>query len=130
MVAETGTNSVVSYRIRHDGRLRQLDAAETGQRATCWVTTSGNRVYASNARQRHRRGGYRSTGSGLAALVVHEHRPGTVDADATDDGKFLYVQTGAAGGIDGFRISRGGTLTAVGSVLVPDAVGAEGIIAI
>jgi 6-phosphogluconolactonase (cycloisomerase 2 family) len=129
VVAETGTNSVVTYRIGRDGRLRQLDAAETGQRATCWVTTTGSRIYASNAGSATV-SGYRSTGSGLAALGNTSTNAGTVDADATDDGHYLYVQTGAAGGIDGFRIAHDGALTAVGTVLVPDAVGAEGIVAI
>jgi 6-phosphogluconolactonase (cycloisomerase 2 family) len=129
VVAETGTNSVVTYRIGHDGRLRQLDVAETGQQATCWVTTSGSRVYASNAGSASL-SGYRSTGGGLTALGDTSTNAGTVDADATDDGHFLYVQTGAAGRIDGFRIASGGALTAVGSVLVPDAGGAEGIVAI
>jgi 6-phosphogluconolactonase (cycloisomerase 2 family) len=129
LVAETGTNSVVSYRIGHDGRLRQIDAAATGQQATCWVTTSRSRVYASNAGSATLTG-YRSTGSGLTALGNTSTDPGTVDADATADGRFVYVQTGAAGRIDGFRISRDGALTAVGSVLVPDAVGAEGVVAL
>jgi 6-phosphogluconolactonase (cycloisomerase 2 family) len=129
VVAETGTNSVVSYRVGHDGRLRQLDTAATGQQATCWVSTSGSRVYASNAGSATV-SGYRSTRAGLAALGNTSTNAGTVDADATADGHFLYVQTGAAGGIDGFRIARDGALTAVGSVVVPDAVGAEGIVAI
>jgi 6-phosphogluconolactonase (cycloisomerase 2 family) len=129
VVAETGTNSVVTYRIGPDGRLRQLDAAETGQRATCWVTTSGSRVYASNAGSATV-SGYRSTRRGLTSLGDTSTDAGTVDADVTADGHFLYVQTGAAGGIDGFRIASDGTLTTVGSVLVPDAVGAEGIVAI
>ena len=71
-------------------------------------------------------------GAALALLALGDTSTdaGTVDADATADGHFLYVQTGATGGIDGFRIARDGALTAVGSVLVPDAAGAEGIVAI
>ena len=30
--------------------------------------------------------------------------PGTVDATATPDGAFLYVQTGGNGGVDAFRV--------------------------
>ena len=55
---------------------------------------------------------------------------GTVDADATPDGAYLYVQTGAAGIVDGFKIHENGSLTSVGSVTVPNAVGGEGIVAL
>ena len=37
------------------------------------------------------------------------------------DGRFLYVQTGAAGGVDVFRVAPDGTLSAVQSVTVPAA---------
>jgi 6-phosphogluconolactonase (cycloisomerase 2 family) len=47
----------------------------------------------------------------------------------TPDGHFLYVQTGAAGNIDSFRINDDGSLTATGSLTVSDAAGAEGIAA-
>ena len=42
----------------------------------------------------------------------------------------LYVQTGAAGTVDAFAVHADGSLTAVGSVVVPDAAGAEGIVAV
>jgi hypothetical protein len=54
---------------------------------------------------------------------------GTVDADANPDGAYLYVQTGAEGNVDGFKVHADGSLTSVGSVTVPDAVGGEGIVA-
>ena len=52
---------------------------------------------------------------------------GTVDSAASPGGRFLYVQTGAAGIVDEFAVSLGGALTEVGSVTVPGAVGGEGI---
>ena len=55
---------------------------------------------------------------------------GAVDAAATSDGRFLYVQAGGPGNVDGFRIGGDGSLTAVGSVTVPGAAGAEGIVAL
>jgi hypothetical protein len=50
-----------------------------------------------------------------------------VDAAASPDRRFLYVQTGAAGGVDAFRVNADGSLTPAGSVTVPAAAGAEGI---
>ena len=60
----------------------------------------------------------------------HSDRAGTVDSAATPDGSFLYVQTGAAGVVNGYRIESNGSLTAVGSVTVPGAAGGEGIVAL
>src|SRR5262249_4439455 len=55
--------------------------------------------------------------------------PGTVDSSATPDGRFLYVQAGGNGTVDEFSVTAG-TLTEVGSVAVPGAVGGEGIAAV
>jgi len=51
-----------------------------------------------------------------------------VDSSATPDGRFLYVQAGGTGSVDEFSVSAG-TLTEIGSVAVPGAVGGEGIAA-
>ncbi len=53
--------------------------------------------------------------------------PGTVDATTSPDGRYLYIQTGGNGIVDEFRVGFAGTLTEVGSVTVPNAVGGEGI---
>ena len=74
--------------------------------------------------------GYRDEGDGsLAPLGSTPTDPGTVDAAVSPDGRALYVQTGATGTVDEFRIHRDGTLTAIGSVVVPGAAGGEGIAA-
>lgn len=54
---------------------------------------------------------------------------GTVDASFTRDGKFLYVQSGAAGQVTAFAVRPDGTVATRGTVTVPDAVGGEGIVA-
>lgn len=56
--------------------------------------------------------------------------PGTVDAAASTDGHYLYVQTGGKGIVDEFRVRADGMLTSVGSVTVPGAMGGEGIVAL
>jgi len=45
----------------------------------------------------------------------------------SSDGRFLDVQTGAQGTVDTFAIGDDGTLTAVGSLVVPGTVGGEGL---
>ncbi len=52
-----------------------------------------------------------------------------MDAAASSDGRYLYVQTGVQGTVDTFRVGPKGSLTAIGSVVVPGAVGGEGIAA-
>ena len=54
---------------------------------------------------------------------------GTVDAAASPDGRYLYVQTGLEGKVDAFRIAPDGSLSGIGSVTVPHAAGGEGIVA-
>lgn len=129
VVSETGIGAVTTYRIARSGTLTQLSSAATGQAATCWVTASGNLLYASNAGSASV-SGFRSTGRGLTALGNTTTSAGTVDADVTGDGRFLYVQGGAAGTVDGFSINHDGSLTPAGSVTVPGAVGGEGIVAL
>jgi hypothetical protein len=52
-----------------------------------------------------------------------------VDAAAAAGGRFLYVQTGGNGIVDEFAVGTGGSLTKIGAVTVPGAVGGEGIVA-
>jgi 6-phosphogluconolactonase (cycloisomerase 2 family) len=126
-VAEAGTNSVATFSLASNGTLTFLSRAATGQAATCWVTATGSFLYASNA------GSGSVTGfaaGSLANLGNTAAAAGTVDSSATPDGAFLYVQTGAAGAVYGYRIGSNGSLAPVGSVTVPGAAGAEGIVAV
>ena len=127
LLAEAGTNSVATFSLASNGTLTLLHRAATGQGATCWVTATGSFLYASNA------GGGTVTGFAAGSLTNLGNTAaaaGTVDSSATPDGAFLYVQAGAAGAVSGFRIESNGSLTPVGSVTVPGASGAEGIVAL
>jgi len=53
---------------------------------------------------------------------------GPIDLAASDDGEFLYVESGATGTVDMFRVSSVGKLVAIG--VVAAAHGLEGIVAI
>jgi 6-phosphogluconolactonase (cycloisomerase 2 family) len=130
VVTEAGPNAVATFALNADRTLTALQTVATGQPATCWVVGSGGFFYASNA------GGpsvsrFASAPNGaLTLLGATATDAGTVDAAASPDGSFLYVQTGAAGNVDAFRIGAGGSLSAIGSVTVPGAAGGEGIVAL
>ena len=124
-LAEAGPNAVATFALDRRGTLSKLAEAPTGQAATCWVVNVGGRLYVSNAGS----GTVSVFDGALAPVGLTPTRAGTVDAAASADGRFLYVQTGAAGGVDAFRVAPDGTLSAVQSVTVPGAVGGEGIAA-
>jgi hypothetical protein len=129
-LAEAGPNRIASFTLNRDDALTQIQALPTGQAGTCWIVGSGRDLYASNA------------GSGTLSRYVVENdgtlKPlgltataaGTVDAAISSDGRDLYVQTGAAGAVSEYQIQHDGSLVAVGSVTVPNAAGAEGIVAL
>ncbi|SRR6266536_1641764 len=127
-VAEAGTNAVARFTIGADRRLTLLDRTPTGQVATCWIVATGENLYTSNAGSASI-SGFADEGASLTPLGNTTTNAGTVDAAATPDGHYLYVQTGAAGIVDEFRIGNDGALTQIGSVTVPGAVGGEGIAA-
>jgi DNA-binding beta-propeller fold protein YncE len=129
VVAETGINAVATYALNPDGTVTLIDAVPSGQAATCWVASDGNLLFASNAGS-NTESGYAVSASGQLALLGQTPTdPGTTDAAVTPDGRFLYVQTGTNGIVDEFAVNPGGSLTQVGSVTVPGAVGGEGIAA-
>ena len=99
------------------------------ERHSSWIAVRGRLAVASNA------------GSGtITRLAVDSSGrttrigdtaagAGTVDAAFTRDGRFLYVQSGAAGQVTAFAVGRHGGVAPRGTVTVPDAVGGEGIVA-
>ena len=90
--------------VNRDATLSLIDRAPTGQAATCWVTAAGHKLYASNAGSASV-SGYTDRRGALTALGNTSTDPGTVDAAASSDGRYLYVQTGANGIVDEFAIS-------------------------
>jgi hypothetical protein len=127
-VAEAGTNAVATFTLKHDGKLTLVSRTATGQAATCWITGVGDTLFASNAGSANL-SGFRDGGRTLTALGNTSTDAGTVDATTSSDGPFLDAQTGGAGVVDEFRLGHDGSLTALGSVTVPGAVGGEGIAA-
>jgi 6-phosphogluconolactonase (cycloisomerase 2 family) len=130
VVTEAGTNSVATFSLASNGTIAPIDAKATGQSATCWVVQANGTFYASNAGSGSL-SSYQSSLTGLLTPVgLTPTDAGSVDAAVTPDQQYLYVQAGAAGIVDAFRVNADGSLTSIGSVTVPDAVGGEGIVAI
>jgi 6-phosphogluconolactonase (cycloisomerase 2 family) len=129
IVADAGTEALSSFSLSANGTLTELDSVPTGQAATCWVEPAAGWFYASNAGSATV-SGYRAQWSGqLSLLGATATDPGTVDAAASSDGRYLYVQTGGKGIVDEFRVNVDGSLSELGSVTVAGSVGGEGIAA-
>lgn len=127
LVTDAGPAAVTSLTLSSDGTLTPLSTVVTGQRGTCWVIRSGNHLFTTNP------GGpsvSTLTLNGSAAPTVTSTTPtdpGTVDPAVSHDGRYLYVETGAAGIIDEFTINTDGSLTPIGSVTLANGAGAEGL---
>ena len=129
VIAEAGTNALATFRLGQDGTVTLLDAVGTGQAATCWVAPDRGLLFASNAGGPSVSGYSDSDNGQLTLRGSTTTDPGTVDATASAGGRHLYVQTGLNGIVDEFAVGSGGSLTQIGSVTVPGAVGGEGIAA-
>jgi DNA-binding beta-propeller fold protein YncE len=129
VIAEAGTNALATFALSSHGTVRLLNEAGTGQAATCWVTPAGSYLFASNAGSANVSGFLSSAQGALTLLGSTGTDPGTVDAASAAGGRFLYVQTGGNGIVDEFAVGTGGSLTKIGAVTVPGAVGGEGIVA-
>ena len=130
VVTEAGTNALATFDLHRDGTITLLHAVPTGQAATCWVVGNDGQFYASNAGAASLSRFDSGHGGALTFLDNTTTDAGTVDAAVSAHGHSLYVQTGAGGIVDEFRINGDGSLARIGSVTVPNAVGGEGIVAI
>jgi 6-phosphogluconolactonase (cycloisomerase 2 family) len=130
VLAEAGTNAVASFTLRNDGTIAPLASVATGQMATCWIAGAQGSLFASNAGSGTVSRVQPQANGALTLLGTTATDGGTVDAAATAGGRYLYVQTGANGIVDTFRVGGDGSLTALGSVTVAGAVGGEGIVAV
>jgi 6-phosphogluconolactonase (cycloisomerase 2 family) len=128
VIAEAGPSALATFTIKRNAALRLITRTTTGQAATCWVTSTGNKLFASNAGSASV-SGYTDHDGALTALGNTATDPGTVDAAASPNGRFLYVQTGGNGIVDEYKIGSNGSLTPIGSVTVPGGAGGEGIAA-
>ncbi len=129
VIAEAGTDALATFTLNQGGTVTPIAAVGTGQSATCWVAQAQGFFYASNAGSGSI-SQYSDSPSGQLILAAQTATdPGTVDAAASADGQYLYVQTGGSGVVDEFHVAANGSLAEIGSVTVAGAVGGEGIVA-
>jgi hypothetical protein len=129
VIAESGTDALATFSLSEGGVASELDTLGTGQAATCWATAVNGNFYASNAGS-GTVSQFEDTPTGLLSLEGSTGTDaGTVDSAASVDGELLYVQTGANGIVEEYRIAANGSLSEIGSVTVSGAVGGEGIVA-
>jgi DNA-binding beta-propeller fold protein YncE len=129
LIAEAGTNALATFALAPSGTVSLVDAVPAGASATCWVAPAGPFLFASSAGSASESGYSSSFGGQLSLLGAATTGAGTVDASAAAGGRFLYVQTGGSGIVDEFAVGTGASLTEIGAVTVPGAVGGEGIVA-
>lgn len=128
VVADAGTNALTTFSLGANGVLTAISTGATNQVATCWVSEAQGAFFASNAGSASVSAFSEAANGQLGAPTTTGTDPGTVDAAATPDGSFLYVQGGLHGTVDAFRVGAGGSLSAAGSWTVPGAAGGEGIV--
>ncbi len=119
-VGEAGVNAVGSFRLSGNGTLTPIGSVATGGAATCWLIADGPLLFAGNAGSATESSVLSSATGALSLAATTATDPGTVDAATSPDGRLLYVQTGANGIVDEFRVGDAGTLTEIGSVTVPE----------
>ncbi len=130
VVGEAGPSALATFTLNHDGTLTQLDSLASGQPGLCWVAPAGGPFFTGNTASNSTSGYQSDAGGHLTLLGATPTDPGTVDASATPNGQFLYVQTGGNGIVDEFHVNGNGSLAEIGSVSVVGAAGGEGIIAL
>jgi hypothetical protein len=127
IAVNAGSNTVSVFSVSGDrhasGALTPIDSVATGQAATCWVAAAGAHLFASNAGTANVSGYSDGPAGTLTLLAATGTDPGTVDASASADGHYLYVQTGGNGIVDEFRVGADGALAGIGRVTVPGAAG-------
>ncbi len=129
VIAEAGPSALATFNLNWNGTITQLDSLASGQTGLCWVAPAGSLFFTGNTAA-NSTSGYQTNAKGqLALLGSTPTDPGTVDASASSNGHFLYVQTGGKGIVDEFQVNWNGSLTEIGSVTVAGAAGGEGIAA-
>jgi 6-phosphogluconolactonase (cycloisomerase 2 family) len=126
-VGEAGTDAVATFALHGTGTLTPLSSVGTGEAATCWLVADGPWLFAGNAGSGEESTVFDTPSGAVTLTATTPTDAGTVDAAVTPSGHYLYVQTGGNGIVDEFQVGSGGSLTEVGSVTVPNAVGGEGI---
>jgi 6-phosphogluconolactonase (cycloisomerase 2 family) len=97
VIAEAGTNAVSTYQLSRNGTASLLHRTPTAQAATCWVTTAGSFLFASNVGTPSE-SGFTSSARGSAASRSRSspRRAGRPDAGSGSPARPAPHRTGPA----------------------------------
>jgi len=128
LVTEAGAATLASFRLNGNGTITLLDRKPTEGLAPCWIVGAAGFFYVANAESSNVAGFTSSLEGQLTRLEPNTPTsPGSIDEAAV--GSFLYVRGGVEGTVDEFEVQANGSLTKLGTVLVPSGAGGEGIVA-
>jgi 6-phosphogluconolactonase (cycloisomerase 2 family) len=134
LVAEAAKSTVTTYKVRHDGELKTVQASlPNGQNVLCWLERAGDFFYGGNTGN-STVSGYRQDAHGRLALTNEAGiaaapsamSQGVIDVAVAAD-KFVYVQNATSGTVDGFRVGRTGALTKITTITGLPAFAASGM---
>jgi 6-phosphogluconolactonase (cycloisomerase 2 family) len=117
-----GASTLSSYHISFDGSITLIDGpVGAGQSAACWVvlTRDGKFAYATN-----------TASNNISSFSVHPYsgnlnvlhaiaattQAGPIDADLSNNSKYLYVLNAGAHSIGAYEVANNGSLTSVQNV--------------
>ncbi|HUD69730.1 MAG TPA: beta-propeller fold lactonase family protein, partial [Acidimicrobiales bacterium] len=119
LVATEASNSSVSvYVVEANGTLSSLGTVSDGAKALCWIATSNGYFFGDNAGS-GTVSSFDENVSGapqLVAATAATAHAGTTDPVVSPDGRFLYVESGGAGTLDGYAIGAGGSLAQIETI--------------
>jgi 6-phosphogluconolactonase (cycloisomerase 2 family) len=125
VVTDAAVNKLTTYTVHANGTVTQIASTPDDQQGMCWVARAAGNFYVANNGS-DTVSGYHIDPAGTPTVFTQAGtRAGTTDLAGTRDGRFLYVEVGGAGGVDGFRIEPNGTLTQIVTLTGLD--GLEGI---
>jgi DNA-binding beta-propeller fold protein YncE len=126
-VAEAA-GSVASFVVNRDGSLTLIGRQATHKKATCWITSTGDHVFASDTAS-DTVSRYATQADGLVGRGLTPTDAAPTDSAASSDGRYLYVRAGGAGEVEEFAIGQDGALTRIGAVPTPGGVAGDGMAA-
>ena len=110
VVTDAATSTLTTYTVHDDGTVKQVASQSNGQQAMCWVAHIAGNFYVVNSISNTITGYHIDSAGTPTVFTQSSTRNGPIDLVGTRDARFLYVQIGIAGGVDGFRIKPDGTL--------------------
>jgi DNA-binding beta-propeller fold protein YncE len=126
-VTDAASSSLSTYSVLADGVVELIASQSDDGQAMCWVAQTDGNLYVADAGTDNLTGYHTDVAGKPAVFTKVDTRSGPIDLAATRDGRFLYVEVGGAGGVDGYRVNRDGTLTQIVTLSGLD--GLEGIAA-